>query len=50
MSFASPPPPVIHRCPKCRQPMRLADKIWNMQATGYIRIFKCRCGELVWDD
>ncbi len=50
MPLASPPTPVVYRCSKCSQPLTLADKIWDMETKRFIRIFKCKCGALIWDD
>lgn len=38
------------RCPKCKQPTRVLERIWDAKAARYIRIFKCQCGEVVWDE
>lgn len=38
------------RCPKCNKPPRLLERVWRMNTGSYIRIYKCECGELIWDD
>jgi hypothetical protein len=38
------------RCPKCKKPTQLMERIWVAKTSSYIRIFKCRCGEMVWDE
>lgn len=42
--------PADRRCPKCKQPAHLVERIWRLETSSYVRIFKCQCGELVWDD
>jgi len=27
----------------------LVGTIWDTETASYVRIFKCRCGELVWE-
>ena len=50
MPPATPPPPPLIRCPKCNQPLRLAETVWEMNPPRFIRIYECKCGVLVWDD
>lgn len=38
------------RCAKCHQPLRLLERLWNPKTARTIRVYKCQCGELVWDD
>ncbi len=47
---ATPPSPTLFRCPKCGEPLSLAEKLWDMKTARFIRVYKCRCGELLWDD
>lgn len=41
---------ILLRCPKCQKPTRLLERLWSPQTGSYVRMFKCECGELVWDD
>lgn len=38
-------------CPNCQIPLRLLDRVWDIRARGYIRIFECsNCCRLVWEE
>jgi hypothetical protein len=50
MPAVTPPRPALIRCPKCNQPLRLAETVWDMNPPRFIRIYECKCGVLVWDD
>lgn len=38
------------RCPKCDQPLRLLERIWDGRRSDYVRIYRGACGELVWEE
>ena len=40
------------RCLKCKVPTKLLlyETLWSPNAASYVRIYKCQCGDLVWDD
>lgn len=38
------------RCPKCDRPTRVMERIWNPKPPGFLRIFECECGDLVWEE
>lgn len=40
--------PADVRCPKCKQPTRLVERLWRLETSSYVRVFKCQCGD--WDD
>jgi hypothetical protein len=48
MPLGQPAIPIL--CPKCKQPTRLFERLWSSKTSSYVRIYKCQCGELVWDD
>jgi hypothetical protein len=38
------------RCPKCDKRTRFIERVWNPKPAGFLRISKCECGELVWEE
>ena len=40
------------RCLKCNVPTKLIlyETLWSPHAGSSVRIYKCQCGDLVWDD
>jgi len=37
-------------CCRCGEKAQLAIKVFDPRKGREIRVFKCRCGELIWDD
>ncbi|TWB53797.1 hypothetical protein FBZ94_10877 [Bradyrhizobium sacchari] len=40
------------RCLKCKTASQLfvCERLWDLKKARYIRIYRCECGELVWDE
>ncbi len=37
-------------CPKCRKRTRLLERLWSTKTGNYVYVYKCQCGELIWED
>jgi hypothetical protein len=37
-------------CPKCASQPRLLIAVLDSRKGKTVRVFECRCGELIWDD
>jgi hypothetical protein len=44
------PPPVSGFCPRCGERLKLIVKLFDQDKSREMRVYKCQCGELVWDD
>ncbi len=50
-AMLSQPPLQAPECPACQIPLTLLDRIWNMRAAGYVRVFECpNCRKLTWSE
>jgi hypothetical protein len=38
-------------CPLCEIPLTFLERVWNMRASRYVRVFECsNCRKLTWDE
>ncbi len=42
---AAPP-----HCPKCKRCVRLTDTLVDVRRSVIVRLYRCECGEIIWDE
>ena len=42
---AAPP-----HCPKCKRCVRLTDTLVNVRRSVIVRLYRCECGEIIWEE